>query len=191
MSRPRKDDPDQAAIHKIDAAFWTLLDQVGFAGITMKLLAAEAGVNRNTLYYHYANLQEVAEAAFQSVISDAVSDLFVDTILALPAGIDEIWDQVQLSNRLGKLHLFAKSESPLLRSMLKDALTARWFQKLDIHPETLTPLDWLQIDYIVNGLVGVFGRSDAAENRTLLAAFPQTPIGKAAVQTLLRFSGNR
>ena len=154
----------------------------------MKLLAQEAGVNRNTLYYHFANIQEVAAAEFNNVISDEISNLFIDTLLLIPDSIEETWEQMQLSDRVRKIRLFAKSDSPLLRSLLKGSLTARWFHKLNIRAERISPQEMLQIDYIVNGFIGMIGNESIAQDYRLLAAFPKSPIGKAAIQTLLQLS---
>lgn len=52
MARPRNTDITDSALYKIDAAFWRLLEKMDYSFMTMKLLAEEAGVNRNTLYYH-------------------------------------------------------------------------------------------------------------------------------------------
>ena len=188
MARPRNTEITDSALYKINAAFWRMLERMDFSLMTMKLLAEEAGINRNTLYYHFSNLQEVAAASFRNVISDEVSDLFVDTLLLRPDSIGERWEQMQMADRIRKIHLFAKSESPLLRSLLKGSLTARWFQKLNIRAEALSPLDWLQIDYIVNGFIGVIGNDNIAQNYRLLSFFPRSPIGKAAIHTLLQLS---
>ena len=188
MARPRKADAADSAIYKIDAAFWRLLERMDFSIITMKLLAQETGVNRNTLYYHFANIQEVAAAVFNNVISDEISNLFIDTLLLIPDSIEETWEQMQLSDRVRKIRLFAKSDSPLLRSLLKGSLTARWFHKLNIRAERISPQEMLQIDYIVNGFIGMIGNESIAQDYRLLAAFPKSPIGKAAIQTLLQLS---
>jgi len=191
MARPRNADIEDSALYKIDAAFWRLLESMDFSLITMKLLAQEAGINRNSLYYHFANMQEVAAAAFNNVVCDEISNLFIDSLLLLPESIEGNWEQMQLPERIRKIHLFAKSESPLLRSLLKGSLTARWFQKLHIRSEALSPLDKMQIDYIVNGFIGLIGNESIAQDYRLLAAFPKSPIGRAAIQTLLQLPGRQ
>ena len=191
MARPKNGEYEASALHRIESAFWIMLERDGFSNITMKALAAQAGINRNTLYYHYANLQEISAAAFQNVINDNISDVFMDFLLSPPTDIGTVWGELQLSERIRKIHLFARSDSPLLRSMLKQTILNRWFQKLEIQADRLSPGDLLQLDYIVNGFIGIVGSATILDDPPLLASFTQSPIGRAALQTLRQLAKNR
>lgn len=184
MARPKYTDYESTAIARIKAAFWLLLEETSFHNITMQRLADRAEVNRNTLYYHYNNLQEVALSAFQDVVSDDISELFMETMLTHPAEILNSWSFTDISRRLKKMHLFAKSESPLLRSILKQNLITHWFDKTGVRTDTLSPENQLQVDYIVNGFIGILGSAAVASNPLILASFPESPIGKAVICTL-------
>jgi AcrR family transcriptional regulator len=59
MGRPRKT-TDMTAPVKIENAFWQLLRTDAYSNITIQKLADAAGVNRNAVYYHYENLDDVA-----------------------------------------------------------------------------------------------------------------------------------
>ena len=60
MPRPRKDDPQSAATARIEAAFWRLLEEVGYPEITVRRVSQAAGANRNSFYYHYECLEDLA-----------------------------------------------------------------------------------------------------------------------------------
>lgn len=184
MSRPKYTDYESTATARIKSAFWILLEETAFNNITMQGLANKADVNRNTLYYHYNNLQEVALSAFQDIVSEEMSELFMDIMLTHPAEISNIWDSTDLSNRIKKVHLFAKSESPLLRSILKETLITRWFDKIGIRTDTLSLENQLQVDYLTNGFIGILGNAAVASNPMILTSFPESPIGKAVFYTL-------
>ena len=184
MSRPKYTDYESTATARIKTAFWILLEETPFNNMTMQGLASKADVNRNTLYYHYSNLQEVALSAFQDIVSDDLSEVFMEIILTHPAEILNIWNPAELSHRIKKMHLFAKSESPLLRSILKETLITHWFDKIGIRTDTLSPENQLQVDYIINGFIGILGNAAVASNPMILTSFPESPIGKAAFYTL-------
>lgn len=184
MARPKSRDYESSAIFKIKNAYWNLLERKGFSEITMKMLAKEAGINRNSLYYHYANIQEIATDAFREIISDESSMMFIDMLLDSPKDLTGQWDLLQLSERIRKLHLYAKSDSPLLCSLLKESLIARWFQLVGIESRHLTQEDQLKMDYIANGFIGLLGNKSIALNPRLLAVFPESLVGKAAIQTI-------
>ena len=191
MSRPKTNEPEASAVYKTETAFWALIEQKDFSGITMQMLAKEAGINRNSLYYHYANLYEVASQAFSKVLSDEASMAFIDTLLSAPQNLSSNWEQLQLSDRLKKVHLFARNNSPLLRSLLKEALISRWFRKLGIDQQSLTSEKQLQIDYIASGFISVLGNPEIEKNPLLLKSFPDSLIGRAAIQTLQQMAYNR
>ena len=191
MSRPKTNEPEASAVYKTETAFWALIEQKDFSDITMQMLAKEAGINRNSLYYHYANLYEVASQAFSKVLSDEASMIFIDTLLSAPQNLSSNWEQLQLSDRLKKVHLFARNNSPLLRSLLKEALISRWFRKLGIDQQSLTSEKQLQIDYIASGFISVLGNPEIEKNPLLLKSFPDSLIGRAAIQTLQQMAYNR
>ena len=59
MSRPKTNELEASAVYKTETAFWALIEQKDFSDITMQMLAKEAGINRNSLYYHYAKCKFV------------------------------------------------------------------------------------------------------------------------------------
>lgn len=188
MARPKMNQPEASAVYRIEAAFWALIEQKDFSDVTMQLLAKEAGINRNTLYYHYDNLYEVASRSFSKVITDEASMVLIDTLLSAPQNLSNKWEQLQLNDRLKKIHLLARSDSPLLRSLLKDAIISRWFSKLGIDLQSLTSEMQLQIDYIASGFISVLGNPEIEKNPLLLKSFPNSIIGRAAIQTLLQMA---
>ena len=188
MARPKMNQPEASAVYRIEAAFWALIEQKDFSDVTMQLLAKEAGINRNTLYYHYDNLYEVASRSFSKVIRDEASMVLIDTLLSAPQNLSNKWEQLELNDRLKKIHLLARSDSPLMRSLLKDAIISRWFSKLGIDLQSLTSEMQLQIDYIASGFISVLGNPGIEKNPLLLKSFPNSIIGRAAIQTLLQMA---
>ncbi len=184
MARPVKTDPTASAEYKIETAFWALMERMDFSDITMQKLAEEAGINRNSLYYHYSNLQEVAEAMFAKVFTREVTAQFIEALLSNPTALISVVGPMQLPDRIWKIHLFAKSESPLIRGMLKETLTGQWFQKLGVDPSSFSPADKLKLDYIVSGFLGLLGSDIVAKDPLLLLTFRNSPLGEAAIETL-------
>lgn len=63
MARPRKDPFGKSAVDVMEDAFWELLAERPFAKITVSALCDRSGVNRNTFYYHFESVGELAELA--------------------------------------------------------------------------------------------------------------------------------
>lgn len=60
MPRPRKDSEILSATERLENAFWELLADHEYRKITVTEVVREAHVNRNSFYYHYASLPELA-----------------------------------------------------------------------------------------------------------------------------------
>ena len=75
MARPRKDSPEPSARERLIEAFWALLEERPYAQITLSDVARAAGVRRNTFYYHYANVSDLAEDALRGYIPVALQGI--------------------------------------------------------------------------------------------------------------------
>ena len=63
MPRPRRDSKILPAKERLENAFWTLLADRPFGKITVTDVVHEARVNRNSFYYHFSGLPELADSA--------------------------------------------------------------------------------------------------------------------------------
>lgn len=63
MPRPRRDSEILPAKERLENAFWTLLADRPFGKITVTDVVHEARVNRNSFYYHFSGLPELADSA--------------------------------------------------------------------------------------------------------------------------------
>ena len=70
MARPRKDSEAAGARRRIIDAFWTLLETAPLSKITIGAVAAQAGCNRGTFYYHFDGMEALIRAAIQEVMDD-------------------------------------------------------------------------------------------------------------------------
>lgn len=184
MARPREGAYEDSAKGKIESAFWRILEKEGFHAVTMSRLSRETGLNRNTVYYHFLNVEEVAQFAFRHIFTDATSKLFVSVILSGREITSSVLADAELLSNIKKFHLFARSGSPMLTALLKDSLREAWFFHMGISPESLTPTDEMQIEYILSGFIGLIGNRDFVHRFPLLKSFPRTLIGSAAIDTL-------
>lgn len=161
-----------------------MLEREGFGAVTMLGLARASGLNRNTVYYHFRNVQEVAQSAFRSAFPDEVGRLLISLLLAGEDVTPRAFTDDALQAALGRLHLLVDSGEPLLTDMLKGALKRAWFSRLGISAERLTPEEAMQIEYIVSGFVGLLGNRDMLRSGRTMKAFPHTRMGRAAMDTL-------
>lgn len=191
MSRPKHCAYEESARGRIEAAFWHILKEEGFHAVTMLRLAREAGLNRNTVYYHFPHVQAVALSSFRRIFADEESRLFVDTVLSGQELSPFILGDPVMRSNIGKLHLFAKSGSPLLNAILRDSLKQVWFSRVGIVQEDLSPVQRIQVEYILSGLISIIGSREFIRDPSVLRTFPQALIGRAAIHTLKELAAGR
>ena len=63
MPRPRRDSEILPAKERLENAFWELLSEREYRKITVTDIVRTADVNRNSFYYHFTGLPELADSA--------------------------------------------------------------------------------------------------------------------------------
>ena len=191
MSRPKQGAYKDSAKGKIESAFWTVLENEGFNSVTMLRLAQESGLNRNTIYYHFNNIQEISLFAFNNIFTYDTGQVFINVILSDCSISSSVLKDSELHSVVKKIHLFSKSESPLLIAIVKEFLKKAWFSNVGISTKTLSRSDKMQIEYIVSGFISVIGNSEYINDFSILKTLPDCLIGKAAINTLKKIAAKQ
>ena len=184
MPRPKKDDPQSAATTKIETAFWRLLEEVGYSEITVRRVSQAAGVNRNSFYYHYESLEDLARKAFLN--NAAGAHPLISSLIAgfQDGGVPHVRPNDDAVNHARRVMHCARSESPFLKGMVGELLRDTWLDELGIDESLLSAGDRAQVDFIFAGLVAVLGSAEAAESPFVMARLAASPMGRAAITTL-------
>ena len=184
MPRPRKDDPTSAAPAKIEAAFWKLLEEVGYTEITVRRVSQTSGTNRNSFYYHYDSLEDLARKAFLNNASGARP--FISSLIAglQDGGTQPRRPDNETIEHARRVMLCARSESPFLRRMASELLRDAWFDELGIDAALLSKDDRAQVEFIFAGLIAVLGSAEAAESPLVVVRLSSSRMGKASIAAL-------
>ena len=184
MPRPRKDDPTSAAPAKIEAAFWKLLEEVGYTEITVRRVSQTSGTNRNSFYYHYDSLEDLARKAFLNNASGAHP--FISSLIAglQDGGTQPRRPDNETIEHARRVMLCARSESPFLRRMASELLRDAWFDELGIDAALLSKDDRAQVEFIFAGLIAVLGSAEAAESPLVVVRLSSSRMGKASIAAL-------
>ncbi|KAA8828466.1 TetR/AcrR family transcriptional regulator [Bifidobacterium myosotis] len=177
MPRPRHDSEVLPAKERLENAFWELLADRDYRKITVTDVVREAGVNRNSFYYHFSSLPELADSAILHQVESSTVQRRPD-----PNGdAEEQWSErvtALLSDpkqrqRLDRLALLAGPHSTLdLTESLRDFARLQLFSMLQLDPEHVDLKTDLMVEFTVGGLLAVLRRwpelSDTIELKDLL-----------------------
>jgi len=201
MGRPRKADTQDQATVKIERAFWHLLETESYKEITVRRISQESGTNRNSFYYHYRDIEDLAYKAFRNNADSELSRSLLRSLLSvqsrdahhtnmpgalLPAPFDP-----EIIPYARRIMLCAGSGSPFLTGMVYDLLREMWLSELGIKEELLSDTDNLRIQFIFSGLTAILGSREVRQAPQLMPVLAQTDIGRAAIDTLRKIAASQ
>ena len=163
MPRPRRDSEILPAKDRLENAFWELLSEREYNKITVTDIVRTADVNRNSFYYHFSGLPELAASA----ILHAVEDTPMPGVPGRDFNPDTEWRKhvtarlrdPEQRQRLDRLALLAgPHSSPELVSSLKEFGRLTMISVLGLDADSLDLKTDLMLDFTVGGMLAVLQR---------------------------------
>lgn len=160
MPRPRRDSEILPAKDRLENAFWDLLADREYQKITVTDVVRAADVNRNSFYYHFSGLPELADSA----ILHEVENLPVPHPMQLGVDPGDVWaaychtllqDPAQ-RQRLDRLALLAgPHSSPELREALHDFMRMSLTTLLGLEQDQIDMKTSLLMSFTIGGLLSM------------------------------------
>lgn len=164
MPRPRSDSNIPPAKERMENAFWKLLADREYRRITVTDIVHLAQVNRNSFYYHFSGLSELADAA---ILAEVQTSPLIQEAPDLDADPQEQWrkrvthfmNSPREQQRLDRLALLAgPHSSPELVESLHDFARMSLLQTLDLDADHLDLKTDLLLDFTAGGLLTILKR---------------------------------
>jgi len=163
MPRPRRDSEILPAKDRLENAFWELLSEREYNKITVTDIVRTADVNRNSFYYHFSGLPELADSAILHAVEDTPMpgvpgrDFNPDTEWRKP--VTALLRDPEQRQRLDRLALLAgPHSSPELVSSLKEFGRLTMISVLGLDADNLDLKTDLMLDFTVGGMLAVLQR---------------------------------
>lgn len=170
MPRPRRDSEILPAKDRLENAFWGLLKDREYHRITVTDVVHTAEVNRNSFYYHFSGLPELADSA----ILHEVEDLPVPHLPQVGVDPEEMWrdycnrlfhDPVQ-RERLDRIGLLTgPHSSPELHDALRDFLRMSILSSLGLDMDTMDVKTLMLMHFTIGGLLSVMEAWNEVKSR--------------------------
>ncbi len=155
MGRPRKDQQGPSAYKRLELAFWDLLEEKQFQGITVRSLTEKAKVNHNTFYYHFNGIEDMAA---KLVRENVPKELFAQLAFMFSEGCFDasVAKQVpDLETRYHRIRLLMRNGSIGLSAIVKREVLHYWLGSMGIRESELTQSDWACIDFVWGGITAL------------------------------------
>lgn len=82
MARPPKNAEGPSATERMELAFWDCMKEMPFSEITVRDIVSRANVNRNSYYYHYDSMWDLAQASVEHADFAAVARVLLEGFVA-------------------------------------------------------------------------------------------------------------
>ena len=206
MPRPRHDSELLPAKERMRNAFWALLEDREYRKITVTDIVHEAQVNRNSFYYHYGSLSELADdAILQEVENTSIAQLVDETTddHGIPSmdddAVREHWhkrisaaiNSSEHRTRLNHMALLAgPHSSPELMDSLRDFTRMTLFTALKLEESDMTLRSDLYIDFAVGGILAILRRWPELREMNVAQTLYDDDIAAMAIGLYLSMSGD-
>lgn len=206
MPRPRHDSELLPAKERMRNAFWALLEDREYRKITVTDIVHEAQVNRNSFYYHYGSLSELADdAILQEVENTSIAQLVDETTddHGIPSmdddAVREHWrkrisaaiNSSEHRTRLNHMALLAgPHSSPELMDSLRDFTRMTLFTALKLDESDMTLRSDLYIDFAVGGILAILRRWPELQEMNVAQTLYDDDIATMAIGLYLSMSGD-
>lgn len=206
MPRPRHDSELLPAKERMRNAFWALLEDREYRKITVTDIVREAQVNRNSFYYHYGSLSELADdAILQEVENTSIAQLVDETTddHGIPSmdddAVREHWhkrisaaiNSSEHRTRLNHMALLAGPHSPPeLMDSLRDFTRMTLFTALKLDESDMTLRSDLYIDFAVGGILAILRRWPELREMNVAQTLYDDDIAAMAIGLYLSMSGD-
>lgn len=158
--QPRQVKGDNAAI-TMEETFWKLLEERPYTNIKLKDILAEAQVSKTAFYYHFTNLQDLADSSIEHEINRSEAIELADELLGEPiadatATLAAAQQNPTIYNRLKRITLLAGPHStPRLMAALRTFLGLRLVTALGIGIKDDDTETRTTIEFIIGGMVAM------------------------------------
>ncbi len=169
MARPPKNAEGPSATERMESAFWDCMGEMPFSEITVRDIVGRAKVNRNSYYYHYDSMWDLAQAAIEHAKFAALARVLLGDS---PASDEDDTDVAASQAEVGFDHLRMLAGENGNQRLLEDAKRAvvnEWLGLFGLDAATLPDELRSSIDFVFGGVTA------------LLAAWPVRRLGRIRV----------
>lgn len=185
MARPKQSDGPAADV-RIEAAFFAALQEMPFQKITISGIVKRAGVNRNSFYYHYTNLDDLAHSAVERLLIPEVPRLLARGLVLESDELDRIFTDAGALERLSwMIAIMGPHSNSDLRGILRDAVLGAWLEAFSLSLEDLDLRTAATVHFILGGMFELLSGIDTRDVLSDLSEIRRLPVVQTSAKMMI------
>ena len=191
MSRPKYHQGDKTARDKLSDAFWECIEEVAFSKLTVLEVCAQAGLNKNSFYYHYEDIDDMARSIVGETLEQDLPAIMMSQISqGSVGGLEAIMAQDVAKKRFDHICLLAgKNSSPELQAMLKAMMSDIWCLSLSIDLDSLNQESRIIFEFCLGGIFSLLAFRSNTKSEISMSEMVSTDFGKGILSSVSQLSG--
>lgn len=185
MARPKLDSTRKSAKDRIKDAFWKILEEGCYTDITIKKISLLAHVNHKTIYYHYANIDAMANELFLDEIKDFPKVNLLELVVNNKFDKEFLETNPILIERIMRVQLYTRNDSAYLNTIFKENIKQNWLNSLNVSADELTIDEEIDLDFILSGITTLLGHIHTIESIYGITTIFKRELGKGVISTLI------
>lgn len=187
MARPRKDAPGLSAVDRMVDAFWEALEEKPYAEVTVGEIARRAEVNRNAVYYHFDNLDDLAAFAVDGMLVTELPLLVLESLHRGENPLKTLFLSGAVAGKFDKAMLIMGPHgSPYLGLLLRKAFTRAWGEAVGVDLDCAPQEMKLALEFLLGGLSAMITLQAVHPDERVMDAFVQTDFAQGVFQSGIR-----
>lgn len=152
MPRPPKNQAGPTAVERMKGAFWQTLEDKPYRKITISDIVKRAKVNRNAFYYHFENMDALAEASVRDLLDEGAPRIMIEGLRSHGADLQRFVADPTRQKAMQRIMLIAGKHMPIeLHTMLRDAIIDVWCEAFEAKAENIDERGMLTLRYAIGG----------------------------------------
>ncbi len=173
MGRPPRDQGPSAGT-RLEAAFFDELAKTPFQRVTISAIVRSAGLNRNSFYYHFTDLDDLARSAVAHLLNSEIPRLIASGLALDSERFDSaLATTFQSDNITRALAVIGPNSTTELRDALKAAVIDLWLDAFRLRRSDLTEHETATMHFVLAGSLELLTKA-ATPGPADLGGAPQT-----------------
>lgn len=176
MARPPKNAEGPSATERMEMAFWDCLKEMPYSDIVVRDIVNRAKVNRNSYYYHYDSMWDLAQASVSHARFTDFARLIMSQKTFSPKGpIREYSDEARRGFESLRL-LSSEHGNQRLLETAKESITDEWLAMFGCENVLVSKRTETELDFLCGGITALLARPNLKTLDNLIACIANSEM---------------
>ena len=184
MARPRYASGDVRAHERLIDSFWCLLEAEPYARLSVREVCREAGLNKNTFYYHFTDLEELANEAVSGALPIELAQLLVSAPTGVLPSLQPLANTPEVQRKFSRIAIVLSENGAALQGTLMSRFTEQIGRMLPGAGDDERKEKTLLLGFVAGGLINTLRGRDPAEYADAVTQLQQLPAIRSCMDEL-------